>query len=41
MRRAAEGPPALGAEGAAGSAGAAAERLREDEERQPGLSRVL
>lgn len=38
---AAEGPPALGAERAAGSAGAAAERLGEDEERQPGLHHVV
>lgn len=39
--RAAEGPSALGAERAAGSAGAAAEGLREDAQQQSGLGHVI
>lgn len=39
--RAAEGASAMGAERAEGSAGAAAERLREDAEQQPGLGHVV
>lgn len=38
---AAEGPPSLGAEGAEGPAGAAAARLGEDAQQQPGLSHVV
>lgn len=36
-----EGPPSLGAEGAQGPAGAAAERLREDAQQQSGLRHVV